>query len=97
VVNEQIDLVAQNCVRQDQRVSDNTLMDIAGALLYVEASLANLARTSSMKYRPALTWLNPVRGSLGDANGALLERSLATLWNRQIGRRQLYCLTVGHP
>ncbi|MBQ0764120.1 Hpt domain-containing protein [Marinobacter psychrophilus] len=78
VVNEQIDLVAQ-LVRQDQRVSDNTLMDIAGALLYVEASLANLGQDSQHEDTDQRDLLNPGSRELGDANGALLKESRNTL------------------
>ena len=78
VVNEQIDLVAQ-LVRQDERVSDNTLMDIAGALLYVEASLANLGQDSQHEDTHQRDLLNPGSRELGDANGALLKESRNTL------------------
>ncbi|EBA01459.1 Hpt domain-containing protein [Marinobacter sp. ELB17] len=78
VVNEQIDLVAQ-LVRQDQRVSDNTLMDIAGALLYVEASLANLGQDGQHEDTDQRDLLNPGSRELGDANGALLKESRNTL------------------
>ena len=78
VVNEQIDLVAQ-LVRQDERVSDNTLMDIAGALLYVEASLANLGQDGQHEDINQHDLLNPGSRELGDANGALLRESRNTL------------------
>jgi len=78
VVNEQIDLLAQ-LVRQDQRVSDNTLMDIAGALLYVEASLANLGQDGQHEDTDQRDLLNPGSRELGDANGALLKESRNTL------------------
>jgi chemosensory pili system protein ChpA (sensor histidine kinase/response regulator) len=78
VVNEQIDLVAQLIV-QDQRVSDNTLMDIAGALLYVEASLANLGQDGQPEDINQQDLLNPGSRELGDANGALLRESRNTL------------------
>jgi chemosensory pili system protein ChpA (sensor histidine kinase/response regulator) len=78
VVNEQIDLVAQ-LVRQDQRVSDSTLMDIAGALLYVEASLANLGQDSQHEDTNQRDLLNPGSRELGGANGALLKESRNTL------------------
>src|SRR5690606_40211347 len=41
VVTEQIELVEKLCGQADA-IDDGTLMDIAGALLYVEASLAGL-------------------------------------------------------
>ena len=78
VVNEQIDLVTQ-LIGQDQRVSDSTLMDIAGALLYVEASLANLGQDGQHEDISQHDLLNPGSRELGDANGALLRESRNTL------------------
>ncbi|WP_018403621.1 Hpt domain-containing protein [Marinobacter gelidimuriae] len=78
VVNEQIDLVTQ-LARQDQRVSGNTLMDIASALLYVEASLANLGQDGQHEDTGQRDLLNHGSRELGDANGALLKESRNTL------------------
>ena len=78
VVNEQIDLVAQ-LVRQDQRVSDSALVDIAGALLCVEASLANLGQDSPREDTDQRHLLNLGSRELGGANGALLKASRSAL------------------
>ncbi|HEV8077526.1 MAG TPA: Hpt domain-containing protein, partial [Marinobacter sp.] len=78
VVNEQIDLVAQLAL-QDQRVTDNSLMDIAGALLFVEASLANLDQDGQHEDVNQQDLLNPGSRELGDANSALLRESRNTL------------------
>ena len=81
VVTEQVELVEKLC-RQAEPADDGTLMDIAGALLYVEASLAGLdsdRRTdvesgSQDDERPNMGSLE-----LGDASEALLRESRNTL------------------
>ena len=78
VVTEQIELVERLSV-QTETVDDGTLMDIAGALLYVEASLAGL---DSDRHEPATTGDNEFQlGSLelGEANEALIRESRNTL------------------
>src|SRR5690554_6489581 len=81
VVTEQVELVEKLC-GQAEPADDGTLMDIAGALLYVEASLAGLdsdrrtdVETSSQDgERPNMGSLE-----LGDASEALLRESRNTL------------------
>jgi chemosensory pili system protein ChpA (sensor histidine kinase/response regulator) len=68
VVQEQLDLV-KNFVEQNKTVSNNELMDIAGALLYVEASLSGL---SDKFGRPDQS---PQKAQLGDAQHAVLRES----------------------
>ncbi|MEE2764544.1 MAG: Hpt domain-containing protein [Pseudomonadota bacterium] len=81
VVTEQIELV-QKLSHQMDPVDDGTMMDIAGALLYVEASLAGLdsdgqsdADETTEDDQP----LNLGSRELGEANGALLRESRNTL------------------
>ena len=78
VVTDQIELVEKLSTQSDT-VDDGTLMDIAGALLYVEASLAGL---DSDRHEPAATGDNEFHlGSqeLGEANEALIRESRNTL------------------
>ncbi|CAN0596758.1 unnamed protein product, partial [Ectocarpus sp. 12 AP-2014] len=81
VVNEQIELV-ERLARQSDVVDDGTLMDIAGALLYVEASLAGL---DSDRYQQTgesadgEQTVNMGSRELGEASEALLRESRNTL------------------
>jgi len=81
VVNEQIELV-EKLSDQMELVDDGTLMDIAGALLYVEASLAGLDTDrpveSQDEERPGSA-INLGSRELGDASSALLRESRNTL------------------
>ena len=81
VVTEQIELV-QKLSHQSEPVDDGTMMDIAGALLYVEASLAGLNSDGQSDEADAGDEDQPINlGSreLGEANGALLRESRNTL------------------
>ncbi|MDY6840551.1 MAG: Hpt domain-containing protein [Pseudomonadota bacterium] len=81
VITEQVELVAKLSAKTEQ-VDDGTLMDIAGALLYVEASLAGLDREEQPESSAEETSDAPVNlGSreLGEASGALLRESRNTL------------------
>ncbi|WP_297792763.1 Hpt domain-containing protein [uncultured Marinobacter sp.] len=81
VVTEQIELV-ERLSRQGDAVDDGTLMDIAGALLYIEASLAGL---DSDRYQEtpatdeAEQGVNLGNRELNEASGALLRESRNTL------------------
>ncbi|MFL1464576.1 Hpt domain-containing protein [Marinobacter sp. HN1S83] len=81
VVTDQIELV-ERLSRQPKAVDDGTLMDIAGALLYVEASLAGL---DSDRYQETHESddgeqvINLGSRELGEASGALLRESRNTL------------------
>ncbi|MDO6441601.1 Hpt domain-containing protein [Marinobacter sp. 2_MG-2023] len=81
VITEQMELV-EKLSAQSEPVDDGTLMDIAGALLYVEASLASL----DSDRQPELSEnsgdnLPSNKGSLelGEASSALLRESRNTL------------------
>jgi chemosensory pili system protein ChpA (sensor histidine kinase/response regulator) len=81
VVTEQVELV-EKLSRQTDQVDDGTMMDIAGALLYIEASLAGLDQDGQPEERADPETEQPVNlGSreLGEANGALLRESRNTL------------------
>ncbi len=80
VVTEQIDLVGK-LSRQAEAVDDGTLMDIAGALLYVEASLAGLESEQRQPSTTGEAGEGPDFRSqeLGQANSALLRESRNTL------------------
>lgn len=81
VITEQIELV-QKLSHQSDPVDDGTMMDIAGALLYVEASLAGLDGDGQSDEDDTPQEDQPVNlGSreLGEANGALLRESRNTL------------------
>ncbi|MGC8119512.1 Hpt domain-containing protein [Marinobacter sp. VGCF2001] len=82
VVTEQIDLVEKLCL-QAEMVDDGTLMDIAGALLYVEASLAGLdseRRTEqSSGSAEEASAINMGSRELGEASEALIRESRNTL------------------
>jgi chemosensory pili system protein ChpA (sensor histidine kinase/response regulator) len=81
VVTEQVELV-ENLSAQSEQVDDGTLMDIAGALLYVEASLAGLDAEGHQDTSGDEATDAPINlGSreLGEASGALLRESRNTL------------------
>lgn len=81
VVTEQVELV-EKLSSQAELVDDGTLMDIAGALLYVEASLAGLDSDGQRESSAEEASDSPVNlGSreLGEASGALLRESRNTL------------------
>ena len=81
VVTEQIELV-EKLSDQTELVDDGTLMDIAGALLYVEASLAGLDTDRQVETqddaRPGDA-INLGSRELGEASSALLRESRNTL------------------
>jgi chemosensory pili system protein ChpA (sensor histidine kinase/response regulator) len=81
VVTEQIELVEKLSGQQDA-VDDGTLMDIAGALLYVEASLAGLdsdRKQEGAKRGEEADTVKPGSRELGEASSALLRESRNTL------------------
>jgi chemosensory pili system protein ChpA (sensor histidine kinase/response regulator) len=80
VVQEQIELV-ERIINQEEPVDDGTLMDIAGALLYVEASLAGLDSDSGDESGADTETANLGMGSreLSEASQALLRESRNTL------------------
>ncbi|WP_417568249.1 Hpt domain-containing protein [Marinobacter sp.] len=81
VVTEQVELV-EKLSAQTEQVDDGTLMDIAGALLYVEASLAGLdaeGRRQAPIDEATDTPINLGSRELGEASGALLRESRNTL------------------
>src|SRR5690554_4666915 len=81
VVTEQVELVEKLC-GQAEPADDGTLMDIAGALLYVEASLAGLDNDRRTDVESgSQDGERPNMGSLelGDASEALLRESRNTL------------------
>ncbi|WP_375581691.1 Hpt domain-containing protein [Marinobacter adhaerens] len=81
VITEQVELV-EKLSAQAELVDDGTLMDIAGALLYVEASLAGLDSEGQQESSAEETSDTPINlGSreLGEASGALLRESRNTL------------------
>lgn len=81
VVTEQIELV-EKLSNQSELVDDGTLMDIAGALLYIEASLAGL-ESDGQQADQARTHneqpVNPISREFSEASGALLRESRNTL------------------
>ncbi|SHK16740.1 chemosensory pili system protein ChpA (sensor histidine kinase/response regulator) [Marinobacter antarcticus] len=81
VITEQIELV-EKLSAQNELVDDGTLMDIAGALLYVEASLAGLDSDRQPERSGNSDDNLPLsQGSreLGEASSALLRESRNTL------------------
>jgi len=81
VVNEQIELV-ERLSSQSDSVDDGTLMDIAGALLYVEASLAGLDSDRNQETGESDSdeqSINLGSRELGEASSALLRESRNTL------------------
>lgn len=81
VITEQVGLVEKLSVQNDL-IDDATLMGIAGALLYVEASLADLENNppseKTESNRDSLPF-NQGSRELGEANKALLRESRYTL------------------
>ena len=80
VVSEQVELVEKLSAQADL-VDDGTLMDIAGALLYIEASLAGLDtdRQTDQQGEEDTGRLQPGSRELGEASSALLRESRNTL------------------
>ena len=81
VITEQIELV-EKLASQSDSVDDGTLMDIAGALLYVEASLAGLdgdRQSESDVTGDDTQTINLGSRELGEASSALLRESRNTL------------------
>ncbi|MDF0751763.1 Hpt domain-containing protein [Marinobacter sp. 71-i] len=81
VITEQIELVEKLSAQSDA-VDDGTLMDIAGALLYVEASLAGLdsdRQSESHRSGDDQQTVNLGSHELGEASSALLRESRNTL------------------
>lgn len=81
VITEQIELV-EKLATQSDTVDDGTLMDIAGALLYVEASLAGLdsdRQPESDGTAYDTQTINLGSRELGEASSALLRESRNTL------------------
>ncbi|MDK8462631.1 Hpt domain-containing protein [Marinobacter sp. SS13-12] len=81
VITEQLELV-EKLSAQPETVDDGTLMDIAGALLYVEASLAGLdsdRQSESSRTEDDQQSVNMGSRELGDASSALLRESRNTL------------------
>ncbi len=81
VITEQIELV-EKLSNQPDAVDDGTLMDIAGALLYVEASLAGLdsdRQSESERSGDDRQTINMGSRELGEASSALLRESRNTL------------------
>ncbi|KPP97455.1 Hpt domain-containing protein [Marinobacter sp. HL-58] len=81
VITEQLELV-EKLSAQSEVVDDGTLMDIAGALLYVEASLAGLDSDRQPENEPSAgdgQSINMGSRELGEASGALLRESRNTL------------------
>ena len=81
VVTEQIELV-NKLSNQMEPVDDGTMMDIAGALLYIEASLAGLdndGQSDDDTDSDEDQAVNLGSRELGEANGALLRESRNTL------------------
>lgn len=81
VVTEQVELV-EKLSAQTEQVDDGTLMDIAGALLYVEASLAGLdaeGRQETSGDEATDAPINLGSRELGEASSALLRESRNTL------------------
>jgi chemosensory pili system protein ChpA (sensor histidine kinase/response regulator) len=78
VVTEQIELV-EKLSGQSDAVDDGTLMDIAGAMLYVEASLAGLDGDRQQNDGEEAQTINLGSRELGEASSALLRESRNTL------------------
>ncbi|NMT62606.1 Hpt domain-containing protein [Marinobacter orientalis] len=81
VITEQLELV-EKLSAQPEAVDDGTLMDIAGALLYVEASLAGLdsdRQSETSRAGEDQQSVNMGSQELGEASSALLRESRNTL------------------
>ena len=80
IVGEQVDTV-ERLIAQSETADDGTLLDIAGALLYVEATLTGLDRDRQMPSQdeagddPQASQAGPGSRELGDAHTALLRES----------------------
>lgn len=82
VVTEQVELIQKLSAQTDQ-VDEGTLMDIAGALLYAESSLAGLDAEAqqvwSAKDTTDAAGIKLDTNALGEANGALIRESRSSL------------------
>ncbi|WP_166256763.1 Hpt domain-containing protein [Marinobacter salicampi] len=78
VATEQIDIVEQ-LVRQPNAVDDGALMDIAGALLYIEATLVGLEKEKPSERGRSDGGVDLGSQELGEANSALLRESRNSL------------------
>ncbi|WP_166266870.1 Hpt domain-containing protein [Marinobacter caseinilyticus] len=78
VTTEQIEIV-EALLKQDEVVDDGTLMDIAGALLYIEATLAGLENDRISEHRQGDGGIELGNRELGEANSALLRESRNSL------------------
>ncbi|TBW54865.1 hybrid sensor histidine kinase/response regulator [Marinobacter halodurans] len=78
VVTEQIEIV-QRLSRDDDPADDGILMDIAGALLYVEATLAGLEKERQTHTEDSGGAVQYGTQELNDANRALLRESRNSL------------------
>ncbi|MFW5823535.1 MAG: Hpt domain-containing protein, partial [Marinobacter sp.] len=79
IIGEQLELV-ERLLDQSETVDDGTLLDIAGALLYVEATLSGLDRDRNLTQGDARGAgadedAGPGRQELGEAHTALLRES----------------------
>ncbi|MFC4257989.1 Hpt domain-containing protein [Marinobacter lacisalsi] len=78
IIGEQIETV-ERLLAQSETADDGTLLDIAGALLYVEATLSGLDRDKHPSHRAADDTehgdAGPGAQELGDAHTALLRES----------------------
>ena len=80
IIGEQLDTV-ERLLEQSETADDGTLLDIAGALLYVEATLSGLDQDGQMTPRRSTgddgeaSQAGPGSRELGDAHTALLRES----------------------
>ncbi|MGM0570597.1 MAG: Hpt domain-containing protein, partial [Pseudomonadota bacterium] len=79
IIGEQLDVV-ERLLDQSETVDDGTLLDIAGALLYIEATLSGMDRDHNLTPEGADRGeseevAGPGRQELGDAHTALLRES----------------------
>ncbi len=78
VATEQIELL-ERLATQNEPADDGTLMDIAGALLYIEATLAGLEKDGHTAKRGEDSGIELGTRELGEANSALLRESRNSL------------------
>ncbi|WP_404365863.1 Hpt domain-containing protein [Marinobacter sp.] len=78
VTTEQIETV-EALIQQSDPVDDGTLMDIAGALLYIEATLAGLEKEGTSERGRSEQAMEPGSRELGEASSALLRESRNSL------------------
>ncbi|WP_152205612.1 Hpt domain-containing protein [Marinobacter changyiensis] len=78
VTTEQIELL-ERLASQDEPADDGTLMDIAGALLYIEATLAGLEKDGHSNKNGEDSGIELGSRELGEANSALLRESRNSL------------------